>query len=55
MEEISGTVDLIVNSIKTKENNRRRKNRRRVQTLIDQFEKFGLNSTSDEAKGKNRL
>ena len=50
MDEISGTVDLIVNSIKTKENNRRRKNRRRVKTLINQFEKFSF--TSDRATGK---
>ncbi|XP_063682741.1 uncharacterized protein LOC134817527 [Bolinopsis microptera] len=50
MEEISATVDLIVNSIRTKENNRRRKNRRRVLELIDQFEKFDMGSTPETAR-----
>ena len=53
MEEISATVNLIVDSIRTKENNRRRKNKRRVLELIDQFEKFDIGSTSERAVGKN--
>ena len=53
MEEISATVDLIVNSIRTKENNRRRKNKRRVLELIDQFEKFDIGSRPETAIGKH--
>ena len=49
MEEISATVNLIVNSIRTKENNRRRKNKRRVLELIDQFEKFDIGSRPETA------
>ena len=52
MEEISATVDLIVDSIRTKENNRRRKNKRRVLELIDQFEKFDIGSRPERAVGK---
>ena len=53
MEEMSATVDLIVNSIRTKENNRRRKNKRRVLELIDQFEKFDIGSRPETAVGKH--
>ena len=52
MDEITKTVDQIVTSTRSKENNRRRKNKHRVKTLIDQFNEFDLViSTTNEAKG----
>ena len=54
MDEITKTVDQIVTSTRSKENNRRRKNKHRVKTLIDQFNEFDLViSTTNEAKGKD--